>query len=113
MGVGAIGAFGSIHNLGQWAGGAASVGCMHGCRPFGINKGLSRFTRGGHDASCEADVGAIARYRTVEPSNGSNFIPRRARPGLAGLGPHASRVQEKVALLKRQRAIRFTGVPRS
>ena len=26
-----------------------------------------------------------ARYRTVEPSNGSNVIPRRARPGL---GPH-------------------------
>jgi len=29
-----------------------------------------------------------ARYRTVEPSNGSNVIPKRARPGLAGLGPH-------------------------
>jgi len=28
------------------------------------------------------------RYRTVELSNGSNVIPRRARPGLAGLGPH-------------------------
>jgi len=29
-----------------------------------------------------------ARYRIVEPSNGSNVIPRWARPGLAGLGPH-------------------------
>ena len=29
-----------------------------------------------------------ARYREVEPSSGSNVIPRRARPGLAGLGPH-------------------------
>ena len=27
------------------------------------------------------------RYRAVEPSSGSNVIPRRARPGLAGLGP--------------------------
>ena len=27
-------------------------------------------------------------YRAVEPSSGSNVIPRRARPGLAGLGPH-------------------------
>ena len=26
------------------------------------------------------------RYGTVEPSNGSNVIPRRAHPGLAGLG---------------------------
>ena len=26
------------------------------------------------------------RYRTVEPSSGPNVIPRRARPGLAGLG---------------------------
>ena len=30
-----------------------------------------------------------ARYRAVEPSSGSNVIPRRARPGLAGLGPHS------------------------
>jgi len=29
-----------------------------------------------------------ARYRAVEPSSGSNVIPRRARPGLAGLRPH-------------------------
>jgi len=29
-----------------------------------------------------------ARCRAVEPSSGSNVIPRRARPGLAGLGPH-------------------------
>ena len=27
--------------------------------------------------------------RAVEPSSGSNVIPRRARPGLAGLRPHA------------------------
>jgi len=26
--------------------------------------------------------------RAVEPSNGSNVIPKRDRPGLAGLGPH-------------------------
>ena len=29
-----------------------------------------------------------ARYRAVEPSSGSSVIPRRARPGLAGLWPH-------------------------
>jgi len=29
-----------------------------------------------------------ARYRAVAPSSGSNVIPRRARPGLAGLRPH-------------------------
>ena len=29
-----------------------------------------------------------ARYRAVEPSSGSNVIPRWARPGLAGLRPH-------------------------
>ena len=29
----------------------------------------------------------FARYRAMEPSNGSNVIPKRARPGLAGLGP--------------------------
>ena len=29
-----------------------------------------------------------ARYRAMEPISGSNVIPRRARPGLAGLGPH-------------------------
>jgi len=28
------------------------------------------------------------RYRAVEPNSGSNVIPRRARPGLAGLRPH-------------------------
>ena len=28
------------------------------------------------------------RYRAVEPSSGSNVIPGRARPGLAGLRPH-------------------------
>jgi hypothetical protein len=28
-----------------------------------------------------------ARYRAVEPSTGSNVIPRRARPGIAGLRP--------------------------
>ena len=31
-----------------------------------------------------------ARYRTVEPSNGSNVILRLDRPGLAGLGPHTT-----------------------
>ena len=31
-----------------------------------------------------------ARYRAEEPSSGSNVIPRRARPGLAGLRPHTS-----------------------
>ena len=32
--------------------------------------------------------GTYARYRAVEPSSGSNVIPRRACPGLAGPGPH-------------------------
>ena len=27
--------------------------------------------------------------KTVEPSSGANVIPRRARPGLAGLRPHS------------------------
>ena len=31
-----------------------------------------------------------ARYRAVEPSSGSNMIPRWARPSLAGLRPHSS-----------------------
>ena len=30
-----------------------------------------------------------ARYEAVELSSGSNVIPRRARPGLAGGGPHS------------------------
>ena len=29
-----------------------------------------------------------ARYKAVEPSSGSNVIPRRARPGLASLRPY-------------------------
>ena len=39
--------------------------------------------------ACE-DLGQLGQdeYRAVEPSSGSNVIPRRARPGLAGLGPH-------------------------
>ena len=32
-----------------------------------------------------------AGYREVEPSGGSNVIPRQARPGLAGLRPHTCR----------------------
>ena len=36
-----------------------------------------------------------ARYRTVEPSNGSNVISRRARPGLSGLGPHSPRIPRR------------------
>ena len=32
-----------------------------------------------------------ARYGTVEPSSGSDVIPRPARPGLAGLRPHTFR----------------------
>ena len=31
---------------------------------------------------------ASARYRAEEPSSGSSIIPRRVRPGLAGLRPH-------------------------
>jgi len=43
-----------------------------------------------------------ARYRAVEPDSGSNVIPRRARPGLAGLAglirPHTQRrALERVA----------------
>ena len=37
-----------------------------------------------------------ARYRAVEPSSGSNVIPRRARPGLAGLRPHSCSAQARV-----------------
>jgi len=36
-----------------------------------------------------------ARYRAVEPSSGTNVIPRRARPGLAGLRPHSFHMQSK------------------
>ena len=39
-----------------------------------------------------------ARCRAVEPRSGSNVIPRRARPGLAGLRPHTTvvaRIQEQ------------------
>jgi hypothetical protein len=32
-----------------------------------------------------------ARHRAVEPSSGSNVIPRQARPGLSGLRPHSAR----------------------
>ena len=33
---------------------------------------------------------ASPRYRAVKPSSGSNVIPRRALPSLAGLRPHSS-----------------------
>ena len=33
----------------------------------------------------------------MEPSSGSNVIPRRARPGLAGLGPHREPPQKFLA----------------
>ena len=33
-----------------------------------------------------------ARFDVEQWSSGSNVIPKRARPGLAGLGPHAPRV---------------------
>ena len=36
-----------------------------------------------------------ARFRAVEPSSGSNVIPRRARPGLAGLVPQRVQAQVK------------------
>ena len=44
----------------------------------------------------------------VEPSSGSNVIPRRARPGLAGLGPHIgdSRAKWGVGGFARERGVR-------
>ena len=36
-------------------------------------------------SSDDAAQEASAQYRAIEPSCGSNVIPRRARPGLAGL----------------------------
>ena len=36
-----------------------------------------------------------ARYRAVEPGSGSNVIPRRARPGLAGLRPPTRQVEAR------------------
>ena len=35
----------------------------------------------------------------MEPSNGSDVIPRRARPGLAGLGPHIEEVLSYVEVV--------------
>ena len=35
-------------------------------------------------------------YRAVEPSSGSNIIPRRAHPDLAGLSPHDRAVDQPV-----------------
>ena len=36
-----------------------------------------------------------ARYRAVEPSSGPIVIPRRARPGLAGLRPHTVSILDR------------------
>ena len=49
-----------------------------------------------------------ARYRAVEPSNGYNIIPMRARPGLSDLGPHTGEVH-KVDLVQGQ--VNFLVVP--
>ena len=41
---------------------------------------------GGYEGIGHIEAGTSPpRCRTVEPSTGSNVIPRRARPGLAGL----------------------------
>ena len=46
-------------------------------------------------------------------SSGSNVIPRRARPGLAGLGPRKIRHRQErpLCLIGRSRATTATGVP--
>ena len=52
------------------------------------------FEKGGGGALSSDDVfqETSARCRAVEPISGSNVIPTRARPGLAGLGPHNATV---------------------
>ena len=47
---------------------------------------LSHVTRSWHANGQMSLPETSARYRAVEPSSGSNVIPRRARPVLAGLG---------------------------
>ena len=49
-----------------------------------------------------------ARYRAVEPSSGSNVIPKRARPGLVGLRPHTCRGWNSRLSLRRDRRQRLT-----
>jgi len=49
-----------------------------------------------------------AGYRVVEPISGSNVIPRRARPGLAGLRLH-TRHQRRLCVCEREREQRERG----
>ena len=44
-----------------------------------------------------------SRYREMEPSSGSNLIPRRARPGLADLRPHTRAVHRSKIDLEREK----------
>ena len=44
----------------------------------------------GRERRVPVRVGHVMAHRVL--SNGTNVIPRRARPGLAGLRPHACRV---------------------
>ena len=43
------------------------------------------------------------RHRAVEPSSGSNVIPRRARPGLAGLRPFTPTPPQQVRMFTEER----------
>ena len=62
-----------------------NVGFLHDACPLSPRRALPRLT------SDDVFQETSARYRAVEPSSGSNVIPRRARPGLAGLRPYSKR----------------------
>ena len=66
-----------------------------GLRVQGVGCRVSSPGKGGASYEAPGQLGQDepASYRAVEPSSGSNVIPRRARPGLAGLVPHPSRAQ--------------------
>ena len=46
-----------------------------------------------------------ARYTAVEPSSGSNVIPRRARPSLAGVRPHGGDLDDSDDVLEAAREL--------
>ena len=48
------------------------------------------------------------RHRAVEPSSGSNVIPRRARPGLAGLRPFTPTPPQQVRMFTEERLQQYT-----
>ena len=64
--------------------------CQHTLYPRQVRRDASLGSERPLMSSDDVFQEKSTRYRAVEPSSGSNVIPRRARSGLAGLRPHTS-----------------------